>query len=315
MGRNLENSEPGLRAAYESQAHVLKIHHPNEVTLENIQKRIAQITQNSAAPRQPPTIEILVPMAGEGSRFQQAGFLKPKPFISVLGKPMIEWVVKNLQPKRFPFVFTFLVNEHHFKANEPEILLRRLAPNCRVLSVPSTTQGAACTALLAADALQLQRPLLIANSDQWVDFSIDDFIEESLQTNCDGNILTFKACEEKWSYAKADSLGFVEEVAEKKPISDQATVGIYFFRKAKQFVEAAQQMIRKEIRTRNEFYLCPVYNELIQNLGRVRISEIPSRAMHGLGTPEDLDAFLRFHLRYAPSCDRLPAFEPQLDPN
>lgn len=289
----LEDSEPGIRAARESRAHVMVVKDPAEVTLGNIlrQVKLAEETEGEQ-----PTVEILIPMAGKGQRFIDAGFPRPKPFISVLGRPMIEWVVENLRPHGIPHVFTFLVNEDHLRHEPHRQLLERVAPGCRIISVPTTTEGAACTALLAADVLAPERPLIIANSDQFVDFSCADFLQRNRTENCDGGILTFPATDLKWSYARADNDGNVFEVAEKDPISPHATVGIYYFRTVATFLESAQRMIRLDRRTRDEFYLCPVYNELIALGGSVRIYGIAAEAMHGLGTPEDLDAFLKHQL-------------------
>lgn len=293
----LEDSEPGIRAARDSTAPVLIVQSPSEVTLENILRRIQQTNLNESCENFRPTIEILIPMAGKGQRFVDAGFMRPKPFISVMGRPMIEWVVENVRPQKLPYAFTFLVNEDHLRQEAHKALLQRIAPGCRIVPVPSTTQGAACTALLASDTVAAERPLLVVNSDQWVDFCVDDFLAKSLESRCDGNILTFPASDEKWSYARTDLEGNVIEVAEKRPISPHATVGIYYFRQAKVFAQAAQDLIRRDDRTNGEFYLCPVYNQLIAAGGKVRIEDLPENAMHGLGTPSDLDLFLRYQLK------------------
>ncbi len=290
----LEDSEPGIRAARESRAHVMVIKDPSQVTLGNIQRHVRLAEESQC---DPPTVEILIPMAGKGQRFIDAGFPRPKPFISVLGRPMIEWVVENLRPAGIPHVFTFLVNEDHLRHEPHRNLLERVAPGCRIVSVPTVTQGAACTALLASDVIEQERPLLIANSDQFVDFSCADFVQRSRAENCDGNILIFPATDPKWSYALTDEQGNVSEVAEKNPISPDATVGVYYFRTAATFMESAQRMIRLDRRTRDEFYVCPVYNELIALGGKVRTYRIAPDAMHGMGTPEDLQAFLQHRLK------------------
>jgi dTDP-glucose pyrophosphorylase len=106
----------------------------------------------------------------------------------------------------------------------------------------------------------------------------------------DGGILTFKATHPKWSYAKLDDNGFVSEVAEKKVISDNATVGVYFWKQGSDYVKYAEQMIAKNIRVNNEFYVCPVFNEAIADGKKIRVKEISK--MWGIGTPEDLNNFL-----------------------
>jgi dTDP-glucose pyrophosphorylase len=172
-----------------------------------------------------------------------------------------------------------------------ESALTAAVPGCRVIAVPRATEGAACTVLLASDLLPPAHPLLIANSDQWVDFSVDEYLGRAWVGNHDGAILTFPASDIKWSYARVDGEGRVVEVAEKKPISPHATVGIYYFKRTADFLEGAKEMIRRDIRTNGEFYVCPVYNELVRRGLDIRIHGVSAAQMHGLGTPEDLQAF------------------------
>lgn len=295
----VEDSSPGIQAARASGAHVMTVRNPSEVTLERIEKELALIALDESTGDTEPTartLEIVIPMAGLGSRFAAAGYDKPKPFIDVFGRPMIQWVIDNVRPSHVPYRFTFLCNEQHLRQYDTEAALTRVAPGCRIVSVPATTEGAACTMLLASDLLTPDWPLLIANSDQWVEFSIDTFLGDAVRTNCDGSILTFEASDKKWSYARLNEDGRVSEVAEKDPISPHATVGIYYFKRSQDFLEGAKEMIRRDIRTNGEFYVCPVYNEVIRAGRDVRIHDIPAASMHGLGTPEDLQQFQRWYL-------------------
>jgi dTDP-glucose pyrophosphorylase len=136
--------------------------------------------------------------------------------------------------------------------------------------------------------------VLVANSDQYVDFSVDAFVRDCLDRSLDGSILVFKDTKRdpKWSFARLDGAGLVVEVAEKKAISDLATVGIYLFRRGSDFVRAAVDMIARNDRVQNEFYTCPVYNYMLAQGAKIGTYEVPASAMHGLGTPEDLDAYL-----------------------
>lgn len=237
-------------------------------------------------------IEIVIPMAGLGQRFSAAGFTMPKPLIDVLGKPMIQWVVENLKPKSRASHFTFICNQQHLVDYQLETFLSSIAPGANVIPVPKVTEGAACTVLLAQTSFGKDRPVLIANSDQWIESDIDQFLDAADKERSDGFIMTFPANETKWSYAKVNADGFVTAVAEKDPISEHATVGIYYFRRGSDLVRCAESMIEKNIRTNGEFYVCPIYNELIAERKRVRLFEIRREAMHGLGTPEDLARFL-----------------------
>ncbi|MBI4403891.1 MAG: HAD-IA family hydrolase, partial [Deltaproteobacteria bacterium] len=298
----VEDSMPGIQAARQATPNVVIVAGPHEVTLELVlhslslfNERVkAAETKLHFAGKEPKndTIEIVIPMAGLGQRFSAAGYAKPKPLIDIYGKPMIQWVIENIRPSNHECHFTFLCNEKHIAEYHVDDFLRRLAPGCTIVSVPGVTEGAACTLLLAKRQLSTSRPLMIANSDQWIEIDIDDFMDSAMKGSSDGLIMTFKANEKKWSYARVDETGRVVEVAEKNPISQHATVGLYYFKHAEDFVEGAQNMMRKNIRTNGEFYVCPVYNELLAKNKDVRIYEIDRNSMHGLGTPEDMDTFL-----------------------
>ncbi|PIT83950.1 glycosyl transferase family 2 [Candidatus Micrarchaeota archaeon CG10_big_fil_rev_8_21_14_0_10_45_29] len=237
-------------------------------------------------------LKIVIPMAGLGSRFKEAGYTFPKPLIEINGKPMIEVVANNLRPgEEHQFIFVCL-QEHLEKYNLAD-LLRQISPDCKIVPIQGVTQGAACTVLLASQYINSEDEVVIANSDQFVDVKLSDFVKNARENSLDGLIMTFNSHHPKWSYAKLDEGGFVCEVAEKKPISSNATVGIYYFRHGKMFVNAAQEMIRKDIRTNNEFYVCPVYNELVLSGNKIKVFPIDFSQMHGLGTPEDLNNFLK----------------------
>ena len=237
-------------------------------------------------------LNIVIPMAGRGSRFQNAGYLVPKPLIPIFGKSMIELVVGNIRPRE-PHRFIFLVLEEHLKTYALGSALKRMAPGCEVISVAGVTEGAACTVLLAREFIDNADPLMIANSDQWVDVRIDEYLSR-LTPGGDGLIMTMRADDPKWSFVGVDSQGFASEVVEKRVISNEATVGIYNFRHGRDFVNSAEQMIAKNLRVNNEFYVAPVYNEMIRDGKRILIHNIGKveDRMYGLGTPEDLRKFI-----------------------
>ena len=158
------------------------------------------------------------------------------------------------------------------------------------LEVDGMTDGAACTALLAKEFIDNDNPLFFANSDQFVEWNTVEFMYNMQETNADGGIVTFKATHPKWSFAKVNDDGLVTEVAEKNPISNNATIGYYYWKHGSDFVKYAEQMIEKDIRVNNEFYVCPVFNEAIQDNKKIRPFEV--NGMWGLGTPEDLQYYL-----------------------
>lgn len=238
-------------------------------------------------------LNIVIPMAGRGVRFQEAGYTFPKPLIDIKGKTMIEVVVNNLRPScdhRFIFVCQA---EHYDKYDLYNILKNASRNKFEVVQINGITQGAACTVLTAIRHIDNDDNLIIANVDQFVGEPMDAFIANGRAGNKDGLIMTFPASHPKWSYARTGADNRVIEVAEKKVISDKATVGIYYFDKGSDFVSSAQAMIVKNIRHNDEFYVCPVYNEMIVNGKRIYVHDIPLDHMHGIGTPEDLTGFVR----------------------
>ena len=247
-----------------------------------------------------PPLTIVVPMAGRGSRFADAGFKDPKPLIPVKGRPMIKLVIENLRPKR-PHRFVFICQRGHVKAYDLERLLGEWAPGCAIVQLDGVTEGAACS-VLTADAWLDDSPLMIANSDQYLDVSIDDYLDGA--AGLDGMIMTMTASDPKWSFVAVDADGMATELAEKVPISDEATVGVYNFARGRDFADAAREMIAKDLRVNGEFYVAPVYNMLIEKGAKIGIHNIGSEAngMYGLGVPADLALFLSL-----PIADRVAA--------
>jgi len=233
-------------------------------------------------------MKILIPMAGEGSRFAKEGYTFPKPLIDVEGKPMIQRVVENLD---FDATYIFLVRKEHLDkyAGLQSTLDRITNGKYKVVEVDGLTEGAACTALLAKDHINNDDDLLIANSDQIIEYSPENFQYIKNFSTVDALVFCFRAVHPKWSFVKTNARGVITEVAEKNPISDIATCGIYWYRRGSDFVKAAEQMIEKNIRVNNEFYIAPVYNELI-GWGGTLIPFFVDK-MHGIGTPEDLNAY------------------------
>jgi len=235
-------------------------------------------------------MKILIPMAGEGSRFANAGYTFPKPLIDVNGKPMIQTVVENLS---FDATYIFLVRKSHLEKYEGlrSTLTTIAKGKIEIVEVKELTEGAACTALLAKKFINDDDDLLIANSDQYITYSPQNFI--AMKQHCfdvDALVFTFNATHPKWSFVKANDEGVITRVEEKNPISDIATCGIYWYRKGSDFVKYAEEMIRNNIRVNNEFYIAPVYNQLISD-GK-KLLPFYVHNMWGLGTPEDLNTYL-----------------------
>jgi len=290
----IEDSHHGRKAALNSGAHLCPVKNSSDVTYEKINEHIQRINKtDTIKPKwQGGKMNVLIPMAGAGSRFQRAGYTFPKPLIEVRGKPMIQLVVENLN---IDARHIFVVQKSHYEQYNLKHLLNLISPGCEIVQVDGMTEGAACTTLLAKEFINNDEPLVFANSDQFLDWDSNEFMYSMEADKIDGGMLTFKATHPKWSFAKLDDDGYVSEVAEKKPISDVATAGIYYWKHGKDYVKYAEQMIENDVRFNNEFYVCPVFNEAINDGKKIKTFHFDG--MWGIGTPEDLDYFNKFHKR------------------
>lgn len=286
----IEDSHIGRQAAIDSGAELLAVENSEDLTLDKINTKLEYMENTSTklnVPWKDTKLNVLIPMAGAGSRFQQHGYKLPKPLIDVNGKPMIQTVVENLNIDAH---YIFIVQKTHYEQYSLKYLLNLIAPGCDIVQVEGVTEGAACSTLLAKDYINNGNPLLMANSDQFIEWNSNECMYAFTNDTIDGGILTFEANHPKWSYAKSDDTGFVNEVAEKKVISNAATVGVYYWKHGSDYVKYAEEMIERNIRTNNEFYVCPVFNEAIKDRKKIKTKSI--NRMWGIGTPEDLNYFL-----------------------
>lgn len=281
----VEDSYIGRKAAISSGAKLCAVKNPEEVTMEKIYHEMEKpIKSHKWVDKK---LNILIPMAGAGSRFSKAGYTFPKPLIEVRKKPMIQVVTENLNVEA---TFIYVVQKEHYEKYHLESVLNFITPNCKIIQIEGVTEGACCTTLLAEQFIDNENPLLIANSDQFIEWESGEFFHAMNAPFIDGGILTFEATHPKWSYVKLNEYGNVSDVKEKEVISNMATVGIYYWSKGSDYVKYSKQMIEKNIRVNNEFYVAPVYNEAIQDDKKIKIFNIEK--MWGIGTPEDLDFFL-----------------------
>jgi len=286
----LEDSHYGRQAATHSGGNLVPIQNLSEVNFKNVNHYIKMNNKikinNEKNLWEDKNLNILIPMAGAGKRFSDAGYIFPKPLIEIDNKPMIQWVIESLNLKGR---YIFLIQSEHQKKYNIKSVLKILQPNCEIIEIDKLTEGAACTTLLAKKFINNNNPLVIANSDQYIQWNSSKSMYEITTKKYDGAILTFESIHPKWSYAKSDKNGFVKEVAEKKVISKEATVGVYYWKHGENYVKYAEQMIKNNKRVNNEFYVCPVYNEAI--LDNKKIKSIEVKKMIGMGTPEDLQNF------------------------
>ncbi len=285
----IEDSHIGRQGAIDSGAHLIPVKDITDLTDDKINEALDILNgiTRKHIPWRNKKMNVLIPMAGAGSRFEQAGYTFPKPLIEVNNKPMIQVVVENLNVEAH---FIFLVQKQHYEKYNLKQLLSLIAPGCDIVQVEGITDGAARTTLLAEQLIDNNEPLLMANSDQFVEWNSNECIYAFTADSIDGGIITFEATHPKWSFAKLGKDGFVSEVAEKNPISNLATAGIYYWKHGSDYVKYVKQMIDKDIRTNGEFYVCPVFNEAIGDGKKIRVKNI--QKMWGIGTPEDLNYFL-----------------------
>ncbi len=259
----VEDSPHGLLAAQRCGSECLRVKNPQEVTKEKLSIFLNKKNLNMNTKWQDKNLNVLIPMAGAGSRFEKAGYTFPKPLIEVNGEPMIQVVVNNLN---MDSNHIFIAQKTHKEKYNLDSMLSLISPGCDIVEVDGLTEGAACTTLLAKDLINNDNPLIIANSDQFVEWNTSEFMYKMQEQDADAGILT------------------------KNPISNIATVGIYYWKKGSDYVKCAEQMIQKNIRHNNEFYVCPVFNQAIEEGLKVKTFDI--KKMWGLGTPEDLKTFL-----------------------
>lgn len=283
----VEDSYVGRTSATASGATVCPVKNKDEVTMDRIYSYINK--DKKVMKWQDDKMNVLIPMAGFGSRFETAGYTFPKPLIEVNGKPMIQLVVENLNIEAN---LIYIVRQEHYDKYNLQSLLTMLTPGCKIITVDKVTEGAACTTLLAKYLIDNDNPLLIANSDQFMEWQSGEFYH-SLNSNIDGSIVCFQNFHPKFSYVKTDEFGNALQVAEKVVISNHATTGVYYFAKGSDYVKYARQMIDANDRFNNEFYVSKVYNYAVAD-GKL-IKTFAVEKMHCLGDPDSLKAYLEKH--------------------
>jgi len=284
----VEDSSVGIEAAQASGANVMVVRSPEDVSVQSVMEEIERLRRMAPVPCKGGKMNILIPMAGAGSRFVNAGYTFPKPLIEVEGRPMIQVVVENLC---IDAKYTYVVQKEHYERYNLKYMLNFITPGCNIVQTEGVTDGAACTTLLAKEYIDSDNPLLIANSDQYIEWDSSNFMYAMKAGRCDGGILTFKSVHPKWSYVRTDDEGFVVELKEKQVISDMATVGIYYWSSGREYVRCAEKMISENKRVNGEFYVAPVYSEAIADGRKIKTYGVDR--MWGIGTPEDLEIFLR----------------------
>lgn len=238
-------------------------------------------------------MKIVIPMAGRGSRFAKIGVTTPKPLIEVFGKTFIQWSIEGMR-HTFPGIkdsdFIFICHADHERDHHiSEKIKAIVGPGAAVLFTSVVTEGAACTVLLAKELINNDEDMLVVDSDHFVVcLALDRAREDARREGWGGIIPTIEQTAPHYSYVRLNEDRDVVETREKQVISTHAAV-MYYFTKGAYFISAAEAMIAKNIRYNNEFYMCPVYNELIADGKTIRT--VPVEIALHLGTPEELKYF------------------------
>jgi HAD superfamily hydrolase (TIGR01509 family) len=289
----VEDSHHGRQAAEAAGCQLCGVTGPAEVNYARISDAIrtanSRDSQGFTRPKwQGRDMNIVVPMAGAGQLFKQAGYSFPKPLVDILGKPMVQWVVENINVEGR---FIFIVRAEDYLKYNLQHLLTLLAPGCEIVQLDEPTSGAALSVLTAEQYINNDSPLTVVNSDQLLEWNSNEFFYAMAADECDGGLVTFESTHPKWSYVKTGANGLVIEAAEKKPISNQATAGVYYFAKGADFIRHTNEMVAQGIHTNGEYYVCPVYNQYIAAGAKIRPFNIKN--MCSFATPEDLAFFIQ----------------------
>ena len=230
-------------------------------------------------------INIIIPMAGKGQRFINAGYTLPKTLLKLGDTLIIKHIIETMRSPGVQFIF--IVRQDHCDEYELDKKLLEIEPNAKILKIDQMTEGAICTVLLAKEHFDDDTPVIIKDCDQIINWNLESFMEFVTRNKADGAVVTIHTDKPNYSFSRVDSKGRVLETAEKSVISNYGHTGIYYFANGKDLIKYSQGMIAKNIRVNNEFYTAPVYNQYIQDGKLILI--YPVAEMFQLGTPEELD--------------------------
>lgn len=235
-------------------------------------------------------MKILVPMGGSDEAFRQHGYVYAKPLIEIAGRPLIQYVLDPLQKVAGAQTIFVIRKEDDLRFHMREVL-HLLDQDAVMIRADGPTAGAACTALLAIEHIDNDEELIVANADQVLDFDLEGMIARFRERKLDAGTVVFDSVHPRWSFVQTDADGMVIEASEKRPISRNATAGVYYFAKGCLFVEAAKKMIMKQASVNGGFFVCPSLNELILAQKRVGIERIEREQYISLATPQAVEEY------------------------
>jgi len=237
-------------------------------------------------------MNVVVMMAGSSDGFIKDGYQYPKLLTEVNGKTMVELVIEGMKS------ITTIENNVIVVINKQDDdryylgdVIKLILPNSHVMVVSQKTAGAVATSLLTIERIDESTPLLLINGDQVLDYEERIFIDYFVNENADAGTVTFNSVHPRWSYVKTNHRGFVCEAAEKRPISNNATAGFYYFKKSFDYIECAKRLILKDNHLNGLFYICPVFNEMILDQKNIVTYQIDASKYHSFMSPEKVKQF------------------------
>lgn len=240
-------------------------------------------------------LHVIMPMAGEGSRFLKEGWTTPKPLIMLNGTALFMRAIGSVVVKDAPMKYSFIVRKEHIERYNVDEQIKTLLPEANVFYVEKTTRGAVETCLMAESAIDNEDAVIVMDCDlEFRSKAYMDGITKILNLpaeNANGGMLvSFESSEPRYSYAEVDENMIVKRTAEKEVISNHALCGAYFFSTGKGFLKAAHQLLSEPSFTKPEYYVSLLYNYLLLGGETVRLATMEKYCSYG--TPEELKRYL-----------------------
>lgn len=238
-------------------------------------------------------MNILILAAGDGSSHNPSGDNYPLCLTEFNGIPLIEKIIKACDLFSEKQIIVAL-NDHEIRQHHIDNIIRLLESNSKTIRVRGETKGAACTALLAEEYINSNAPLLILNGNEYVDVDYSKLVSFFESSELDVGVATFPSVHPRYSYIRLDESNLVTECAEKNPISRNAVIGFYWFRQGSSFIEAAKNMIRKDVTINGKYFITPALNELILKRSRIGTFSIDASKYYPLKTERQISQFESF---------------------
>ncbi|VAW58677.1 Glucose-1-phosphate thymidylyltransferase [hydrothermal vent metagenome] len=242
-------------------------------------------------------LNVLIPIAGKSIFFDNSSYIYPKPLLEVKGKPMIQRVVENLNTLDEDINYIFAVNADDCRQFHIDSVLKLLTnDSVEIIRVDNDTGGIACTALLAIESINNDESLIIANADQYFDVPMNSFVSDFRQRALDAAVICFDSVHPRWSFALTNEAGEIVETSEKKPVSNNAIAGLFYFKKGRDFVGAAMKSIFKDASVNGSYYIAPVLNEMVLEGKNLGISTVDNDSYHTFYSPQLLEEYNRMQV-------------------